>query len=785
MIFASILLKVIGYQWLSTWRAAGVAAVVTSVVLDAVSLGRRQRDRPVMVLLAGRDALLLNLGCGVAGVFLLDVADWLLLRFKEGVPLLGWLVGALLNAFRIPVAHTGGVLHLPTMAGVLDLPVTYAHLGLPTLLLLLGLGAVYLLHLTRSRREILAAMAAYTVMVLAAGVLRLALSWALFLLACTFVDYKSSELPVRPFIDPRLVAFSYAALLSWFLPVWRLFAGTAQPPRAASAASTRAACREATVARPVISRAALACLGGMSLLLGVLFWKPEGSEKNGVMLIDTFHTHWSRTDRAYDKTWFGSASGYNYYCVKTLLSIFFDVSELPERLTAERLAGASILLIYDPDVAFTPEEIAAVREFVRRGGGLFLIGDHTNVFGSAAHLNSLCAPFGFTFRDDVLFDQKEDFFQIIFPGRASSFLLKGIDVFKFRGPCSIRPTSFLTSPVMAIDHSKARRAIYCVNNFYPRPADDPAMQAGRFAVATASSYGLGRVFAFGDSTLFSEFEIFYPGKYELLVNVVNWLNHRDPVPLGWPRRLAAVGAVLLLGIAVVKCGDVRRTLALVAAGIVLFYGAGHAANQWRRHVTTLPDPRRPARFLFFVADENDTRWSLRMFYSQDDYSERYDIFAQWVLRNGLFPAFYLTGSTRQRDLYELTSQARRIETGLAFVLSNRSRLELLDRVDRRLLTGADRLMFMAGTGVDREALTGALLARGCFSAEDLQRAVPVAGVEDTLLIQRQGRRILLVFSAVRFSDKHMGITEKVIPNTVQKELYEREYAILDALFARR
>ena len=36
-----------------------------------------------------------------------------------------------------------------------------------------------------------------------------------------------------------------------------------------------------------------------------------------------------------------------------------------------------------------------VHEFVRGGGGLLLIGDHTNVFGSTSHLNEICEPLRF------------------------------------------------------------------------------------------------------------------------------------------------------------------------------------------------------------------------------------------------------------------------------------------------------------------------------------------------------------------------------------------------------
>ena len=57
---------------------------------------------------------------------------------------------------------------------------------------------------------------------------------------------------------------------------------------------------------------------------------------------------------------------------------------------------------------------------MRHGGGLLLIGEHTNVFQTGVHLNDIAARFRFRFRYDCVFDIDGVFRQHLsaFPGAA-------------------------------------------------------------------------------------------------------------------------------------------------------------------------------------------------------------------------------------------------------------------------------------------------------------------------------------------------------------------------------
>ena len=523
---------------------------------------------------------------------------------------------------------------------------------------------------------------------------------------------------------------------------------------------------------------------GVLALLIVVFWEPAGKPKTGAVLINTYHTHWSRTDRPYDRSWYGPAAGYNYACMKRFFGDFHDVRELKERITPAHLEDAGVLIIYVPDVAFTEAERQAVLEFVERGGGLFVIGDHTNVFGSTSHLNALCRPLGFIFRDDVMFDLDEDFFQLYdIPPLPSQFLY-GIPFFKFRGPASVEPISGFVRTIFRLSNAKSLRAIYSVNNFYPPPHDDPKMRTGDFAAAVSAHYGRGRVVAFADSTIFSNFEIFYPGKYEYLLNVVRWLNRSD-APLTMPlRRLALIGLVLLLAWLFWKARHPRRVLASVLVLIVATSVAVLSGNAVARGRGAFQKPVRPMRWLFFAAEPANDAYTLRQFVTEAPYDQKFDVFIQWVLRNDMYSGFYLPGPAYENTLYRMLETSDRADVGLCLIATQPEHLELLTGLGPEALASADRLLLMFSQKLRWEDVAAALRDANVLPEPSMLEQIASAWPEGEVKLEAGPRRIAVVFPAERYSDRHMGFSEKVDPDEAQLARYAEQFALLDWLFDR-
>jgi len=765
MMILSILLKAYALVFCPIHWPTALGCWVVSAILDIYWLRDRSRKVSMPVRTASADLILFNAASLVIGLALCIAFFGATMRWKSGLPIAARAIEWLFALLKFPAGSFQGRLYANTMVGPTSYPVNLDTLGLLLPMLVLATGCVYLL-LNASRWRAVARGLVWLIAVLVPVILlRWVLATALFLGLCDFVNYETQDLPITPFFKPAFIAVFY-------LPFLIVAAVLLHRPL-----------KECTVPDPSALRPAhrkhLWLWIPLVLLLLLIFWEPKGTPKNGTVLINTYHTGWSRTDRPYDRDWYGAASGYNYACLKRLYEGFFDVRELTERITAEELETASVLIIYDPNRHFSDEEIQAVHRFVARGGGLFVIGDHTNVFGSSSHLNQMLDGMGFLFRDDVLFDLDEDFFQLkdvspLHPGK-----LHGMTFFKFRGPASIRSTSLFSRNIFTLGNAKSLRAIYSVNNFYPPPHDHPKMWTGDFAVSMSSRYGRGRVAGFADSTVFSNFEIFYPGKYEFLLNTVHWLNHADLLAVLPFKRLALLGAAILLGVLVFRAGRPRRVLVMFMAVGLMAAAAWTVARLTDQARTDFPEPAQPMRFLFFAAEPEDEALTLRSFVTKTPYEQKYDVFIQWVLRADIFSGFHLHGKRFDNVLAGMLRENEKVDAGLALIATRPEHLVLLDALIPEPVAGAERLLLMfSGTFPwedVRARLSGVLSEAGLAEAE-------AAWPNGTARIEETTRRIAVVFQAERFSDRQMGISEKITPSEAHRALYNKQFELLDWLF---
>ena len=765
MMIISVMLKSYALVFWSIHWPTALGCWTASTILDIYWLRDRSRSTSLPTRVASVDLILLNAGALIIGLALSAAFFEATLRWKSGLPPAAKAIEWLFALLKFPTGSFQGRLYASTMVGSTSYPVNLDTLGLLLPLLVFAIGCIYLLLCAPRWRAVARGLGWLIVVLVPAVLLRWVLATGLFLGLCDFVNYETQDLPITPFFKPGFIAVLY-------LPFLAVAAVLLHRPLAE--------CTEPDPSVPQSARPGLLWIWiPLALLLMLVFWEPKGTPKNGTVLINTYHTRWSRTDRPYDRDWYGAASGYNYACLKRLYEGFFDVRELTERITAEDLATASVLIIYTPDRSFSNEEIQAIRRFVARGGGLFVIGDHTNVFGTSSNLNPVLEDMGFLFRDDVLFDLDEDFFQLKDVSPMHPGMLHGMTFFKFRGPGSIRPTSLFTRNIFTLGNAKSLRAIYSVNNFYPPPHDHPKMWTGDFAVSVGSRYGRGRVAAFADSTVFSNFEIFYPGKYEFLLNTVHWLNHAD-LPIVLPlKRIGLLGVIILLGVLVFRAGRPRRVLEIFIAVCLMAMAAWAVDRLTEQARADFPKPAQPMRFLFFAAEPEDEALTLRSFVTKTPYEQKYDVFIQWVLRADIFSGFHLYGGRFDNALVGMLRDNDKVDTGLALIATRPEHLALLDTLTPGPVAEAERLLLMFSGTFSwedvRPRLSGVLSEAGMAEAEAVWPN-GTARIEDTT------RRVAVVFQAERFSDRQMGFSEKITPTEVQKALYAEQFTLLDWLF---
>jgi len=768
MMFLSILLKAYALVLLTIQPAVGIAVWVVALAPDYCWSKSRSASARGRLL----DILLVNVGALIIGAalhaFFIDATT----RWKDGIPWLAHVAALLLRAVQMHAGAFGGQVHVSTMAGPLVFPVSLDTLGLMTPLLFSGIAITYLLFIVPDFRAAAKGTAWIAGVVLGAMLLRFVLSTILFLSITDFIGYETEELPILPFFKLDLMAMLYAPFLA-----------------AAAVILQKRICdsnaiSEETPAGIVPRRPWL--LAVLFILAAIVHWEPSGTRKDGEVLINTYHAQWSRTDRPYDKEWYGPAAGYNYACMKRLFEGFYPTRELKTRITPEELEKASALVIYDPDRAFTSDELDAIHEFVKKGGGILLVGDHTNVFGTTSHLNTVCRPFGFIFRDDVLFDLDEDFFQLYDVPRMHSQFLHGMTFFKFRGPASIEPTSCSTRTIFRVSHAKSLRAIYSVNNFYPPPHDDPKMRTGEFSCSVSSRYGRGRVLAFADSTIFSNFEIFYPGKYEYLLNGMRWLNHRD-APLTTPlKRLASLAALIVLGFFFWQAGHPRRLLGAILGAIVVCAVAWAACIFAEQARAEFPQPAEPMQFLFFATEPDDEPYTLRRFVTEAPYDQKYDVFIQWVLRTGIYSGFYLQGPNQKNTLYHMLNDSDQADTGMGLIIREPKHLEILEKLGPGPLSETDHLLLLVSvsTNMAQEEAMASIQKSGVIKDDANLARVEAAWPAGEVRIQEGDRRIAVVVPAENFSDSQMGFSEKVKPSEIQLERYAEQFELMDWLFGR-
>ena len=273
--------------------------------------------------------------------------------------------------------------------------------------------------------------------------------------------------------------------------------------------------------------------------------------------------------------------------------------------------------------------------FVARGGGLLLIGDHTNVDRSAAYMNDITRSFGFTYRDDLLFGTVGSPYDEHYEAAATPHpAVAHVPWFDFAVSCSVDPGSSRGRPAILQTGLWSMPPDYHMDNYHPIPQHCPGMRVGAFIQAWAARHGQGRAMAFTDSTIFSNFCLFQPGKSELLLNMLEWLNHRDT---GFDTAAVLLG----LGLAAVAAAAwlARRWpaawLVLLAAAVGGWSVAAVATAALQRRALPLPPVLRPQTRV--VIDRTTSVVPLAQgAFNEDQEGRGFGLLEQWIPRLGYY-----------------------------------------------------------------------------------------------------------------------------------------------------
>ena len=542
----------------------------------------------------------------------------------------------------------------------------------------------------------------------------------------------------------------------------------------------------------------------IAVLWAVWTWEPVGRRKDGRVMVVEKHSLWEPTDAAYDKKSYGEPASYTYSLIYDYCSHFMQMSRLMEtdKIDAQKLNECDVLILKTPTARFSRQEVNAVRRFVKRGGGLLLIGDHTNVFNCSTFLNDVGREFGFTFNNDLLFCVGSPYQQAYRPALVPHPSVGYIDKMDFAVSCSINPG---TSSGRAAIQSGGLWALppeYSYPNFHPPARYQPEMRFGSFVQLWTTHYGRGRVAAFSDSTIFSNFCIFQPGKTELFLGMIEWLNHTSAfdktsarLAVTVPFGLLALG-VFIASARLVRCeqGGWLGILAAAICGLTLSSVAVAAASRiampWPSPTT---DPPRE-----IVVDREVSTVPLSKGAFGQGTGERFGLLEQWIPRVGFF--------TKRCDDDEITSgdglvvicPGESVDAAyrrrLVEYVKNGGRLLVFDSPSNGRST-ANSLLWPFGLSMQHasQALGGKLaLPDGKVwpSVEiEMAKAVvggePIATIDGTSVAAQvkfgQGTVTAVGFASA-FNDQHMGGHWMQPPDAELLDRYKLLYALFEMAF---
>lgn len=370
-------------------------------------------------------------------------------------------------------------------------------------------------------------------------------------------------------------------------------------------------------------------LGGCAII-GWTFRDP-GEQKAGRLLINGHGSDWEWTTEPMDTAVYNEKTTYNYYCLAEYLRYYFDVAANFELLSPDILKDVDVLILKMPTEPYAPEEIDAVVNFVRSGGGLWVIGDHTNVFGSSSFLNPLLRRFGYRLNYDSTHDLQT--------GKLT--LYEKPPIFAHPSVINLPPYLFATSCSMVAPWSADAAILgyglrvdhldYSQKNFFPdRSRKQFDHGFGLFLQQAGGRYGKGRLLIYTDSTTFSNFFMFIKGKPELALGSLSWLNRSNSYH--WIKPVSLIVAFLALVLLFLGSGWNAAALAGIILGASLM---GWLTNESALSSYPLPQPKRAVPWVSF--EREHSQYFLPTLRLGEEGDESYLTFFVWTQRVGAVP----------------------------------------------------------------------------------------------------------------------------------------------------
>jgi hypothetical protein len=411
-----------------------------------------------------------------------------------------------------------------------------------------------------------------------------------------------------------------------------------------------------------------------------------------------YHSSWENTTEPLDKEWYGMLSTYNYYSWSEYLDKYYSVEKnINETISLELLKDYDILILKCPTSFYSNEEILSVISFVENGGGLYLIGDHTDVFGMNTFLNQISQNFGIEFKTDATYE--------LGTGQLSKFtpdhlivhpIMQKIKNFDFMTSCTLSAPLNSESVILG-NRLISEPGTYSTENFFRESVSSTESEFGILLQSVALKYGKGRVVAFSDSTVFSSFSMFSDGFEKFTLSTMDYLNRTNQY--SYFNNVFIVISLLSLTIAIclVRKEQKLKILSLfVIFGLFSFSTSAPFFNFINENNYTIPKSHTDFTRVCFEQEHTNANISLRPGLSTFVKQNTYDTFYVWTQRLGLFPCLeYCLDSALDSDILVFINPVKSFSTQdfnlIDSYLKNGGKILVIDSINNTKSTSNELL----------------------------------------------------------------------------------------------
>ncbi|MDI6781313.1 MAG: DUF4350 domain-containing protein [bacterium] len=380
-----------------------------------------------------------------------------------------------------------------------------------------------------------------------------------------------------------------------------------------------------------------------------------GVKKQGRILFDIGHGDTSGPQWGYNTDIDKSADAGHGRLLDFLKAYGYRALTSAKPLTHDVLKKYDILLLVMSSHAYTRQEINNIKKFVRDGGGLMVIGDHTNVDDVMASLNPVLEGFNVGLKFDIvrvdksikanIFTAHCPMFQGVNPAREVAI-----------GNGASLSVSLPAIPILNVGYG----AFSDIGDLKTGPDQaylgngilDKGEKVGDHIIAASSKYGKGRLIVFGDSSYFQNLALYR--NYKFCYQCFDWLNrmnlsHRDAwfIFSTFFTGFSIFAILLLLPVAMIIYGQgIQRRIGYgIIPAIIIAQCIAFVVNN--QSYPALDHKKLGQRVLFDFSHypQHRTYWE-----DSDNYPTSLDSLVHQTLRVGLHPSLKYKGRLSAQEL---------------------------------------------------------------------------------------------------------------------------------------